>query len=92
MLGWRARIGVLVPPGNPTVEPELYRMAPIGVSFHFARLDSSGSASAPGDAVGMEERTRAYVDSLPAPTRTLAAVNPAVVGLAFTAASYANAV
>ena len=38
----------------------------------------------------MEDRTRAYVDSLPGPARTLAAVNPAVVVLAFTAASYAN--
>jgi len=65
-------------------------MAPTGVSIHFARLDSSDSASAPGGHDGLVERTRAYVESLPGPARTLAAVNPSVVVLAFTAASYVN--
>src|SRR6266852_2963705 len=80
------RIGVLVPAGNPTVEPELYRMAPATVTLHFARLDST--AGAPGAADGMERRTLAYLDSVPAAARSLAAVRPAVVVLAHTAVSY----
>jgi maleate cis-trans isomerase len=71
------RIGVLVPAGNPTVEPELYRMAPASVTLHFARLD--GGEGTPGAQVGMERRLLVYLDSLPAVLPTLAAVRPAVV-------------
>ena len=38
MLGWRAKLGVLVPTLNNTMEPELYKMAPAGVSVHFSRI------------------------------------------------------
>jgi len=32
----------MVPPGNPTVEPEMIALAPTGVSLHFHRMDSGG--------------------------------------------------
>jgi len=90
MLGWKARIGALVPAGNPTVEPELYRMAPPGVTIHFARFDPGNDTGEPGGAEGMEERTRALLAGLPAPARAIAAVKPAVILLAHTGASYVN--
>jgi maleate cis-trans isomerase len=80
------RLGVLVPAGNPTIEPELYRMAPRELTIHFARLDTL--AGEPGGVGGMERRTLGYLDSLPAATRSLAAVKPDAVVLAHTAVSY----
>lgn len=36
--GWRARIGVITPTVNTIAEPEFQKMAPDGVTFHFARM------------------------------------------------------
>jgi maleate isomerase len=90
MFGWRARIGLLVPPGNPTVEPEFYMMAPEGVTVHCARLQGFQSLSTPGAPAGMEKRTLAYLEELPGPAKALGSVNPSVVILAHTASSYAT--
>jgi maleate isomerase len=80
------RLGVLVPSGNPTIEPELYRMAPSTMTIHFARLETL--AGDPGAAEGMVERTLRYLDSLPAATRSLTPVRLDAIALAHTAVSY----
>lgn len=37
--GWRARIGLIYPSSSTVMEPELYAMAPEGVSIHTTRQD-----------------------------------------------------
>ena len=85
MKGWRTRIGFLVPPGNPTVEPEMAELTPPGVSLHFTRMSAEGPA---GTHTGQEERNRSQVESIPACVRLLAMVSPSVIVLAHTATSY----
>ena len=85
MKGWRTRIGFLVPPGNPTVEPEMAELTPSGVSLHFTRMHAEGPA---GTHAGQEERNRSQVESIPACVRLLAMVGPSVIVLAHTATSY----
>ncbi len=75
-----------MPAGNPTVEPELYRMAPSDVTIHFARLESL--AGEPGAPDGMAQRTLGYLESLVPATRSLAALRLDVVVLTHTAVSY----
>ncbi|HEY3911912.1 MAG TPA: hypothetical protein VGM07_18790 [Stellaceae bacterium] len=85
MVGWRARLGFLLPPGNPTVEPEMMALAPAGVSLHFNRMIARGVPGAPD---GQNERNRMMVDNIDATAEMLALVEPDVIVLAHTAISY----
>jgi maleate cis-trans isomerase len=85
MIGWRARLGFLLPPGNPTVEPEMIALAPEGVSVHFHRMAAYG---APGSLEGQDERTRTMIDHIDGSVELLAPVEPNVIVVAHTATSY----
>ncbi|ARP82993.1 hypothetical protein CAL12_20685 [Bordetella genomosp. 8] len=85
MYGWRAKIGFMVPPGAPTVEVEMPRLAPPGVSVHFTRMDASEGV---GTHWGQEERNRRQAASVDECARLLAMVRPAVIVMAHTATSY----
>lgn len=37
-LGWRARLGVIIPTVNTVTEPEFAAIAPVGVTSHFTRM------------------------------------------------------
>src|ERR1700741_3948124 len=85
MTGWRARLGFLVPPGNPTVEPEMIALAPPGVSVHFQRMVARG---VPGSLDGQAERHQSMIDNLDGSIEMLALVKPDIIVLAHTATSY----
>jgi maleate cis-trans isomerase len=85
MIGWRARLGFLVPPGNPTVETEMIELAPEGVSVHFHRMTARGAT---GSLDGQDERNRMMVANIDESVELLAMVEPDVVVIAHTATSY----
>ena len=85
MIGWRARLGFLVPPGNPTVETEMIELAPKGVSVHFQRMVARGAPGAPD---GQTERNQMMLNHIDDSIEMLALVKPDVIVLAHTASSY----
>lgn len=42
MYGWRSKIGIIIPSANATMEPEMWRMAPEGVSIYASRMLAAG--------------------------------------------------
>src|SRR5437660_1045486 len=85
MIGWRARLGFLVPPGNPTVETEMIAMAPEGISLHFHRMTARGIG---GSLDGQSERNQMMIDNIDGSIELLAMVEPDVIVVAHTATSY----
>src|SRR3954470_13486280 len=85
MMGWRARLGFLIPPGNPTIECEMPEMAPPGVSVHFSRMVAPGEG---GTHEGQEQRNRSQIEHIDESADLLVKVKPNVMMLAHTASSY----
>jgi maleate isomerase len=85
MMGWRARLGFLVPAGTPTAECEMFALAPAGVSVHFERMVGHGAT---GTLAGLEGRLASQVAHLEESFTLLAQVRPRVIALAHTATSY----
>jgi maleate isomerase len=85
MTGWRAKLGFLIPPGTPTVEREMYELAPQGVSVHFARMVARGAV---GTLDNLQQRAASHLAHMDATVEMLASVEPDVIVLAHTATSY----
>ena len=75
------RIGVLLPPGNVSVEREFSRFAPEGVAFNYNRLSRPVSVSTKSSMLSM-------VESLERTARDLAQTNPELMLFACTSGSF----
>lgn len=84
----KTRLGFLVPPGNPTTEPEVIQLAPPATSVHFHRMVVTARSGAPGAHGGQEARNREQIEHMDECAALLAMVKPAVIVLAHTATSY----
>lgn len=86
MIGWRAKIGVMVPCRNYTLEPEFYRMAPEGVSFHFDRLGIvlGGEKETPQS---VEKRLKGYGEDVITCARNFSSMNLDAIGFGCTSGS-----
>jgi maleate isomerase len=90
VLGYRAKIGVLVPSTNTILEPELYAMAPHGVTFHTSRM------YVPASAVTTDAELQAFLEAqraaLQIAVRDALTLEPDWLVLGITAMSFLNGV
>ena len=83
--GWRGRIGLIVPPANTTVEPELAAMMPSGIALHSARLPGRVTNDT---SVGLRERFEGYIKSLAATADSFGGASLSAMCLGVTGTSY----
>jgi maleate isomerase len=74
LLGYRAKMGVVVPSTNTTMEPEMHAMAPCGVTFHTARIYlAQSSIRSPEEA---QRAAQAFQDALQLAIRDVSTAEP----------------
>jgi maleate isomerase len=78
MYGWKGRIGLLIPSRCTTMEPELARLLPDGVSVHAHRVDLKETSVA-----GLRKVQEGILDA----SRVISAIAPTVTVLGCTTAS-----
>ena len=83
--GWRGRVGVIVPPANVTVEPELIDILPRGVSLLGTRLPGRVVEET---SVGLRERFVEYNRRLAEIADSFGGARLSAVGLACTGSCY----
>lgn len=79
MIGWRAKLGIIVPSANTTIEPELSKMAPQGVSTHSSRVKITEDT---------EEEILAMINDVPRAAEELKHAEVNVIAFGCTAGSF----
>jgi maleate isomerase len=83
--GWRGRVGLIVPPANVTVEPEVAAMLPPGASLHVTRLPGRVSEDT---SVGLRERFQEYNRTLPTAAASFGGASLSALCLGVTGCCY----
>jgi len=84
MIGWRGRIGLIIPSTNTTVEYEYSKMAPDGISVHVSRICYPETT----DPKEKEKNLLRLGDDAIKAAKEVASVKPAVIAFCCTSGSF----